>query len=413
MALNKKRVAKHITNKEDLDLLLNITEDDITYTNIMEWFGEFNGKKRFNTYDIMEVPKGKYGVGTKLNTNTFTTTVGKWVFNKYFIEPDLFEVFGYINTVIDKKMYNKINDKISYAVLEDKVPLDALKNYIMKCQHFQPFVAIFSPSYSLDMLLVTKELNKKKKELLDKYKDEIAAKDIKTVDLIQKELLEYTKEILKDDPAMDVFNSGARGTFENNFKNLYVMKGAVKDPDPNKGYNIITSNFMDGVSKEEYSALANSLAAGPYARAKKTEVGGYWEKLVLVAYSHLKLDPYGSDCGTNRTIKIKVTEKNIGDIMYCYVKEGDNLTLITSDNMNNYIGKTIDLRFSSMCESKTGICNKCAGDLFYKLDIENIGTALPQLMSKLKTLQLKMFHDSQIKLHDMDVSRAFGLDSEV
>ena len=125
---------------------------------------------------------------------------------------------------------------------------------------------------------------------------------------------------------MDVYRSGAVGSFDNNFKNLFIMKGAVKDPDPTKGYNIITSNYMDGVSKEEYSALANSLAAGPYARGKKTEVGGYWEKLALNSYSHLRLEPHGSDCGTDKTITVKVTKKNIKDIIYSYVKNGERLT---------------------------------------------------------------------------------------
>lgn len=413
MALNAKRIANHITNKSDLEFLLNIKEEDITYSFLMELFGEFEGKRRFNTYDIMSVPPGYYGSEKNKNTNTFTTTIGKWVFNKYFIEKNWFDILGYVNKPMNKKLYGSINKSMSYAILEDKAPIEALKDYIMKCQHLQPFVAVYSPSYSLDMLLVTKEVNKKKKELLDLYKDDLKNDDlkVKTIDKIQKELLDYVdKDLLKDDPAMDVFRSGARGSFENNFKNLYIMRGAVKDPDPTKGYNIITSSFSDGINKDEYSAFANSLAAGPYARAKKTEVGGYWEKLGLNSYMHVKLDPHGSDCGTERTITVNVTEKNISEIMYCYVKQGSRLIEITSENKDSFIGKKVQLRFSSMCESKTGICNKCAGELFYKLGIENIGTAIPQVFSTLKVLQLKGFHDAQIRLHEMDPMRAFGLE---
>ena len=88
---------------------------------------------------------------------------------------------------------------------------------------------------------------------------------------------------MENDPAMDMFMSGAGGSFENNFKNMFIMRGSVQDPDPRKSYNIITSNYVDGISKEEYSKIANTLAAGPYSRAKKTELGGYWEKLFLPA----------------------------------------------------------------------------------------------------------------------------------
>ena len=54
MALNSKRIAKVIEKKEDLDLLLNIKEEDITYSFIMDNFGEFAGKQRFRPYDIIK-----------------------------------------------------------------------------------------------------------------------------------------------------------------------------------------------------------------------------------------------------------------------------------------------------------------------------------------------------------------------
>ena len=56
----KKRTAKVITNKDDIDFLLNIKPSDITMSFIMDMFGEFNGKRRFNTYDIFTVPKEGY-----------------------------------------------------------------------------------------------------------------------------------------------------------------------------------------------------------------------------------------------------------------------------------------------------------------------------------------------------------------
>ena len=42
-----KRISKHIINKEDVEFLLNVKEEDVTLSFIMEQFGEFNGKSRF------------------------------------------------------------------------------------------------------------------------------------------------------------------------------------------------------------------------------------------------------------------------------------------------------------------------------------------------------------------------------
>ncbi len=67
------------------------------------------------------------------------------------------------------------------------------------------------------------------------------------------------------------------------------------------------------------------------------------------------------------------------------------------------------MRFASVCEAKDGtICNHCAGNLFYKLGIANVGAAMPQVASKLKLIAMKAFHDSQVVMTKMDPDKAFG-----
>src|SRR5699024_7679458 len=152
----------------------------------------------------------------------------------------------------------------------------------------------------------TSVINKKKQELYEKYKDKLEAGDEVVGDKMEHELLEFAKEYLKDDPSMDLFLSGARGSIGNNFKNMFVMKGVIADPDPNakQKYHVALSNYMDGIKPEEFSLFANSLASGPYARSNKTAEGGYLEKLFLVAFQHIVLDPDGSDCGTKNHIEV-------------------------------------------------------------------------------------------------------------
>lgn len=414
----KKRVSKQITDKADIEYLLNLKEEDITSSTVMELFADFGKHQWFNPYDIVTIPVGAYGGKLpngkeKRNKQEFTTTVGRLIFNKYFIEcePELLDFVGYVNDNMSKKNYGKLFDNIGYAVLEGDISIEVYKRFCKKTQKFMPFVSILSPNHSDNMLTITKKINKRKEELMKEHKEAIDAGDIIVVDKISKELLDYARELMKDDPAMDMFNSGAAGSFENNFKNMFIMRGSVQDPDPRKSYNIIMSNYIDGVSKEEYSKLANTLAAGPYSRSKKTELGGYWEKLFLTSMQHVILQDPGSDCGTKRHITMKVTDKNIGSIMYSYVINNDgSLTEITSKNKDKFIGKTVKLRFSSMCEAKDGICNACAGNLFYRLGIRNVGAATPQVASRLKVLSMKLFHDDQLNFAEMDPMKAFCSD---
>lgn len=404
------RRSKTVTSPKDIEYLVSITEKDITTTFIMELFGEFKSGQRFHPYDIITIPAGSYGPDKCKNKNQFTTTVGIWVFNKYFIEPHLFDLFHYINETITSKLFKKINNTLSEAVLEDKLPLEYLKDFMMKTQKCMPYISILAPNYTNKMLSCSVAIDKKKQELYKKYKDQIEKGDEIAANKMEKELLQWAIDYMGDDPSMDMFISGARGSIPNNFKNMFVMKGVIKDPDPNakQKYNVAMSNYIDGISSDEYALFANSLAAGPYARAKKTENGGYREKLFLRAFQHLTLDPEGSDCGTKRYLEVVLTDLNINEWMYSYIIEGSKLVELTSENKSKYIGKKVKVRFSALCESKTGICNKCMGNMYYRLDKkENVGTSLTQIPSVQKNISMKAFHDSTQSLYEMDLEKVF------
>lgn len=404
------RRSKTVTSPKDIEYLVSITEKDITTTFIMELFGEFKSGQRFHPYDIITIPAGSYGPDKHKNKNQFTTTVGIWVFNKYFIEPHLFNLFHYINETITSKLFKKLNNTLSEAVLEDKLPLEYLKDFMMKTQKCMPYISILAPNYTNKMLSCSVAIDKKKQELYKKYKDQIEKGDEIAANKMEKELLQWAIDYMGDDPSMDMFISGARGSIPNNFKNMFVMKGVIKDPDPNakQKYNVAMSNYIDGISPDEYALFANSLAAGPYARAKKTENGGYREKLFLRAFQHLTLDPEGSDCGTKRYLEVVLTDSNINEWMYSYIIEGSKLVELTSENKSKYIGKKVKVRFSALCESKTGICNKCMGNMYYRLDKkENVGTSLTQIPSVQKNISMKAFHDSTQSLYEMDLEKVF------
>ena len=399
-------------SQKDIDYVLSLKENDITESVILDMFGDFGKGPKFNPYDPLTVPIGTYGRKGKQNKEPIHTTVGLWIFNRVFIENELLDEVGYINYTLTKKKFRALENTLSYALLEDRITLDVLKNFINKSQKFMSYVSIISPSDTLKLVLCADPIEKKKKELYKtKYKDKIDKGDPIAAEAMSNELLDYAREYLKDDECMDMYNSGARAAFDNDFKNMYVMKGAVKDPDPDKGYNIIMSNYVNGISKEEYVDFAKSLPAGPYFRANKTKDGGWWEKLFLPAYLDVVLDEPGTDCGTKRTITMTITEDNISSVMYNYIVEGSKFVELTSKNKDKYIGKTVKMRFSSLCENEK-ICNRCAGNLFYRIGIRNVGTTVPQIASILKNICMKNFHDSVVRTSEMDPMKAFCIDDD-
>lgn len=409
------RISKPIRDQKIIDSLLNVTADQITKSYVLDLFGDFNGKRKCSQFDTLTIPPGSYIAGGKPNKNQFVTTAGIWLWNKYFIEPHVSNVIGYVNKEITKKEYGKIQKKLSYAIMEDDITLDDLKQFLEKTQDIMKFTSLLSWSWSEKMLGATEVIDKEKKRLYNKYKKELDAGDVKAAEQMEKELLDYAVNYMGKDPGMDGFASGAGGDIGNNFKNMYCMKGAVKDPDPNaeKQYNIAFSNYMDGISADEYAIFANSLSAGPYSRGKKTSMGGYWEKLLLSATQHLKIYAEGTDCGTKNYITVDLTSNNVDDWMYSYIiGPNGTLTELTSKNMDKYIGKKVKFRFTSMCKSKNGFCHKCAGNLWFRLgpNARNVGIMTDVIASTLKNKAMKAFHDSVVHTTEMNPWKAFSMD---
>ena len=83
---------------------------------------------------------------------------------------------------------------------------------------------------------------------------------------------------------------------------------------------------------------------------------------------------------------------------------------LTPENAEKYIGKTVKMRYSSLCKAKNScICEHCAGTLFRRIGIMNAGMASPIMASSMKNTAMKAFHDSTIKLTKVDPNEVFGL----
>lgn len=410
--LSKNRDSKLITDKAVIDKLLNVKVEDITQSYVFDLFGTFDGKTLCHQYDMLKVPPGYYTVDGKKNKNTFVTTAGIWLFNKYFIEPGLTSVLGYINEPITSKRYKKINKALSYALMEDRIDIPTLKEFLEKTQEWTKYVTPLAGSWSYKMLTLTSVVNKKKEELCKKYQKELDAGDIVVAEKVQKELLQYALDYMGDDPSLDGFLSGAGGSIDNNFMSMYVMKGAIRDqnPDAEQEYHIAKSNYMDGISADEYSLFASSLALGPVSRAVKTASGGWWEKLMISAHQHLVFGKPGSDCGTKNYVTVTLTPDNLDKWIYSYMVTPSGLVELTSQNASKYFGKKVKFRFASMCKMKGGFCNKCAGNLFYRQGITNGGLVTDVLASKLKNICMKYFHDSTVTTVEMNPWEAFSMD---
>ena len=402
-------VPRNEISKDLAQFILHIEEKDVCSSLIYNLFGDFGDGVICNPYDILWVPAGVYGPDDKTkNKNVFSTTVGLYIYNRWNHEKELHHVIGYLNETVNKKVFSNINQKLAYALLEDKITVDQMKRYLEKTQKIMPFEVILAPNYDPDLMNITEKLNKVSKKLFAENKEALDNGDVVVSERIINEILDYAKDLLKDSPSIDIYDAGT-GASWSNFKTFFISNGMMFD-DSTGEFRMVKSNYMDGISAEDYAVDAGSMTAGIVFRNKKTEFGGYTSKLLTSAYQHIKIGPKGSDCHTDRFLTVKLDKENINMWMYSYMIEGNRLVELNSENRDKYIGKTVKFRFSSMCKSKDYICNACAGNLFEKLGITNVGMAESQVAERLKNAMLKMFHNSEIRTSEMDVNKAFNID---
>jgi len=182
--------------------------------------------------------------------------------------------------------------------------------------------------------------------------------------------------------------------------------GAMADAADQDKYYISTNNLIEGMDKEDYPAYSDLVVKGSYDRGVQTQYGGYEGKKLSAAFQSTVLGDKGSDCGTNKTLRIEITEGNKNLFLYRYIntRGSKKLTELNSENIDNYIGKMVSMRSPLFCKADN-LCNKCAGNLYYQLKIKNVGLLFYKVGSRIMQLSMKAFHDSTIQLKEIEIEK--------
>lgn len=403
--------------KAALDRILAVDPKDINRTFLEKMFAGYHDKSKNTYHDPLFKPDMRIQLTPQQYPHIkepIETTLGLLVMNRYLLEQfDLLKFIGYQNTPIDSKGLDKLNTKINDLVILDKIDCDTLVNYIDARDRLGFWCAAFlATSITPALLLPMENVNKRKAELFKQRQAELqsdnAVTQVMANNEIEKELMGIVRENLKNDPGYDFYRSGD-GNLDNNYKTINVMRGAVFD-EGTKRYQIVDSSLMEGIKPRDITPFANSIIAGAYPSAVGTAEAGYMSKqlIALTQSEHINPDP-NSDCGTQATIPVMVTEKNKQYLIFRNIKEGNKIKETTLENIGDYVGKTIQMYSPQCCTQKT-ICAKCAGTLFYHMaggNVVNIGCLTSIITKKMLDLKLKSKHDLSQNAGFMDASRTF------
>ena len=83
------------------------------------------------------------------------------------------------------------------------------------------------------------------------------------------------------------------------------------------------------------------------------------------------------------------------------VDQRGKLILMTDDNRDQFVNRVVRMRSPIGCLSPK-ICNKCMGERFYMLNIQNAGLTAGRLPNSIMNAGMKAFHNTKVTLHKVD-----------
>ena len=212
---------------------------------------------------------------------------------------------------------------------------------------------------------------------------------------VQKELEVYAKEDM-DNPIFMMMNSKARGNISN-FTQLAGMRGLMAKPDGTPVEIPVTSNFVEGLSVDEFFLSTHGARKGSADTALKTADSGYLtRRLVDVSQDIIVKE---EDCGTTDGVVVRnfINDKNGSVIEKLYdrivgrfankpvINPKNNKVLVDHNELitDSIAEKIVDagiteveIRSTLTCNTKNGVCCKCYGRNLATGNVVEIGEAI-------------------------------------
>lgn len=322
-----------------------------------------------------------------------TTTCGIYLFNKFILEP--LKIFGYVNKPFGSKELGALEDGISDGLMQKDITPAQAAEYIDRLQFLLggPLAHLINPSINPDIMTLPPQAAALKKKLLAENKAGIEANDPQTSSKIEKEVTKVAMDWMneRNDPSLSFFKSGAIDPY-NNYRTMFVMKGAVKDNtgESPTGYKIVTSEYDNGISKEDMPKIADTVVTSSYNSGVATQDSGYMGKKYNTILQRVKLMERGSDCKTPDTLQTVITHRHL----YRYIMENGKPVCLTPEVIDKYKGKVCKLRSPLHCHAKDPYyCNVCMGDRLYDIGVHNIGLTVSILSGATLNAALKTKHN--------------------
>ena len=328
------------------------------------------------------------------------TKISRLLFNRIVLVEPFQDKIPYINKEISVSyIENIIAEKLSDAPkgpsdLRDKkhIYVDEYLKFCNNLSYLSGWMQLCVWAETPKLLLPPTGINEFKKKLMDENKDKL--NDPNTVIDIEKQLIKFDAEYLKNDPGADYFadSKKSRNIVR---KKLFLMYG-MDSSEPGVFSKPVFNSLEQGWDINNFPQMNDALRAGSYGRGFETQKGGELSKWLLRASSSIHIQD--NDCGTNLGMRLTINDYNYKGIVKLYYLDENSASIFidTEEKAKSLIGKEITLRTAMFCKtSGTDLCKYCVGE---KLSInpDALSSSIADFGSEILTMALAKFHGKEV-----------------
>lgn len=327
------------------------------------------------------------------------TDVGTFISNALFLVYPFGDYLEYKNDTWNLKT---VETKIALGILSNALPAreshDKYKDALHAIGSFSELVA---PSITSHGLTTHPEYEKRKKELLTKYKGQLT--DPTVAAKYEAELMALDKEYLGDDASTGFYDAIGGKAYNVHRKKMFLGVGSIEAFSDDVGdYVFIEESLAEGWGKNNFALICDEIRKGSYSRGKDTAKGGDIVNQIIRALSDIKI--VEENCGSTGFVEYTVPVKDaILNLLYrTIITPNGPMTLEEEDVTKLSPGTVVKLRDPVKCKSKGGLCATCAGKLFEKLDRDDASAEVVNIGSTFVDLMMKNMHGTSVSIYEIN-----------
>lgn len=243
---------------------------------------------------------------------------------------------------------------------DDVIYVDEYLLFTNKITSSGAYASISVPTASPKALVVDPIVIQRRNELLEKHRHELH--DPAVVAKIEAELTKLDRQTMKGDVSEGFLNVSSK-SFDLIRKKLHIMAGIeVGFGDGFTAPVLVEKSLEEGWDVDKLPAMIDTVRNGSFSRGAQTALGGESVKYFHRVFQNTLV--LKEDCGSNLGVEWEVTKENHLEFVGLYPKRKNGVQPepITEEQAPSLIGKTISVRYPTVCHTAgASFCAYCVG----------------------------------------------------